>query len=87
MAVRHPSAQKRARQALKRRSRNRKDKDLIKVATKAVLAATPDSAIETYRKATKVIDRLQVKGIIKSNTAARRKSQLAKAINAKKPAG
>lgn len=73
------SAIKRARQTLKRRDRNVGIKRDIKGATKA-LAAKPTS--ENLSKAQSEIDKAVKKGLIKKNTAARRKSALAKAAKA-----
>jgi len=73
------SAIKRARQTLKRRDRNVIIKRDIKDATKA-LAAKPTSA--ALSKAQSEIDKAVKKGLIKKNTAARRKSSLAKAAKA-----
>lgn len=79
------SAKKRVRQNAKRRARNRARKDLVKTDMKAMTAvlATGDKAKveEQYRKVVQRLDRTAAKGTIHKNTAARRRSRLAKRIN------
>ena len=70
------SAIKRMKQTIVRRERNVGIKKDIKTATKA-LAAKPSSA--ALSKAQSEIDKAVKKGLIKKGTAARRKSNLAKA--------
>ena len=65
MPLRHKSAQKRARQTIKRTERNKKYKALIKSALKNVSAQKDKSAAETeYKKATQILDRAATKRII-----------------------
>lgn len=73
------SAIKRARQAMKRRDHNVGIKRDIKSANKAFVAK-PTS--ETLGKAHSELDKAVKKGLIKKNTAARRKSSLSKAAKA-----
>lgn len=83
------SAKKRVRQAAKRRETNRTRKTVVKVSVKkfAAALATGAAAAETELKNTvKVLDRMATKGTIHKNTAARRKSKLAKKVNAAKAA-
>ena len=84
MALRHKSAQKRHRQSLKRRMINRSRKSTIKTFTKKALvaaaASAPDAA-ELQRKAESLLDKAAKGSTLHKNTAARRKSRLAKAIN------
>jgi len=83
------SAKKRVRQAAKRRETNRTRKTVVKVSVKKFTAAlaTGAAAAETELKNTvKVLDRMATKGTIHKNTAARRKSKLAKKVNAAKAA-
>lgn len=73
------SAIKRAKQTIKRRDRNVGIKRDIKTATKAFDAA-PSAA--TLSAAQSEIDTAVKKGLIKKNTAARRKANLSKAAKA-----
>lgn len=82
MPLRHKSAQKRARQTIKRTERNKKYKALIKGSVKRVLENKDKSGAETeLRKTVAVIDRAAVKGIIHKNRAANQKSKLTKHVN------
>jgi small subunit ribosomal protein S20 len=82
MPLRHKSAQKRARQTLKRTDKNKKYKVLIKGSVKKVLASTEKAGAETeFKKAVRTLDRAATKGIIHKNKAANEKSKLAKHIN------
>lgn len=77
----HPSAEKRVRQDAKRRAHNRYYKVMMRNALKAVRTAeTREDLVEKVRVATRVIDRLAVKGIVHKNFAANRKSQMARMI-------
>lgn len=77
------SAEKRHRQSLKRRQRNRHYKSTmrtyIKRARKAI-AEHPAQADEAVRKATAFVARVASKGIIHRNTAARTISRLTRAL-------
>lgn len=84
------SAVKRMRQTAKRRARNVGIKKDIKSAVKAFIA-TP--SVETLSKAQSELDKAVKKGLIKKNTASRRKSSLSAVakkagvkFEAKKPA-
>jgi small subunit ribosomal protein S20 len=84
------SAKKRVRQQVKRRARNRARKDQIKQQVKSFLAAlaahdAPKAEIE-FRKASSRLDKVASKNTIHKNTAARRRSRLAKKLNAMKAA-
>lgn len=70
------SAVKRMRQTAKRRERNVGIKKDIKSAVKAFIAAP---SAETLSKAQSELDKAVKKGLIKKNTASRRKSSLAAA--------
>lgn len=72
------SAKKRLRQNTKKALRNQIAKTRIKTETKKVLAG--ESELGTAQS---VIDRAAAKGIIHPNTAARKKSRLAKQAAAK----
>lgn len=51
---------------------------------KEAIAKVEDTATETYKATTKAIDKAAAKNLLHKNTAARRKSRLAKALNAAK---
>lgn len=79
------SAKKALRQSKKRRARNiqRKKafKDIIKNIRKLALENKKKEAEELLPKAYKAIDKAAKTGVIKKNTAARKKSRLTKLIN------
>ncbi len=79
------SAQKRIKQNEKRRLRNRAIRSTvrssIRVAREALAGKGGESAA-AVREATRVIDRAVTQGVIHRNTAARRKSALARKLNA-----
>lgn len=80
-----PSAKKRIRQNEKRRLRNRAVRSAVrgnvKSAREALTGKTADSAT-VVREAIRAIDRAVTKGIMHRNTAARRKSSLARKLTA-----
>lgn len=81
------SAEKELRKAVKRNAANKKVssklKDLVKVSLKQI--KTGDKKVkEDYTKTVKAIDKAAKKGVIKKNTASRKKSRLMKKINALK---
>lgn len=81
----HKSAEKRARQALKRNSRNRIMKTKVKNAVKKVLdvdGSTENPAL-VLNAAQSVIDKAAKKGTLHKRTAARKISKLTKTFNAK----
>jgi small subunit ribosomal protein S20 len=87
------SAKKRLRQNIKRRDHNRATKKALKKQLKVVFEAGADKAstVEQLKKeataAVKKLDKAAAKRVIHPNTAARKKSQIARLINAKnKPA-
>lgn len=79
------SAKKRVRQNAKRRSlnlwRKRRIKEQIKSFLKAVHDQDTSAAEEAYRKTCSVLDRIACTKTIHRNTAARRKSRLARRLN------
>lgn len=79
------SAQKRIRQNEKRRLRNRAVRSVVrgsvKSAREALSSKSTDSAT-AVREAIRALDRAVTQGIIHRNTAARRKSALARKLNA-----
>jgi small subunit ribosomal protein S20 len=80
-----PSAKKRIRQNEKRRLRNRAVRSAVrgsvKNAREALTGKAADSAT-VVREAIRTIDRAVTKGIMHRNTAARRKSSLARKLTA-----
>ena len=84
------SAKKRIRQNEKRNARNRARKAKVRTATRdfadAVEAGNLDEAEQKLRQASRVLDRTAGKGTIHKNTAARKRSRLAKALNKAKAA-
>lgn len=82
------SSQKRMRQNAKRAAQNRARKTRIKSGIRKVqdaISAKDAAAAETaYRQAAQIIDRLSQKKTIHRNTAARRKSRMARRLNALK---
>jgi len=81
------SAKKRLRQTAKRRTRNRTVKKAVKLHVRDVFQAAKEGALDKLRaefeKATKKLDKAAAKGVIHPNQAARKKSQLARLLNAK----
>ena len=77
-----PSAIKRLKQSVKRRMHNRIAKKIIKTYVKrtltAVVAKDFDKAEADFRVATAKIDKAGVRRVLHPNTAARRKSKLAR---------
>jgi len=77
----HKSAIKRIRSSRRRKLYNRINKKLVREAVKAVRMSTELSAASTaLRKAFSVLDRATARGVVKKNTAANRKSSLAKHV-------
>ena len=77
----HESSRKRARQAEKRRIRNRHVRGGVKGVVKAVhaaLAAGSQDAVELTRRAESVIRRAASKGVLSSKQASRRVARLAR---------
>ncbi len=83
---RNKSAEKRHRQSLKRRERNRMYKSRIKTAIKKLLKAMEKKEVESieplFKQALKEINKARSKGVIHRNTAARKISRLYKKVNA-----
>jgi small subunit ribosomal protein S20 len=80
------SAKKRVRQTAKRRERNRDRKREVRLELKKIHAAITGgdktAATEELKKAQQTLDRVATRGTIHPNTAARRKSKLARRVNA-----
>jgi small subunit ribosomal protein S20 len=85
------SAKKRVRQNIKLRARNRARKDLIKTELKAFSAAAAsgdlNKAETQLRAVASRLDKTVAKGSLHKNTAARKRSRLAKRLNAMRKAG
>jgi small subunit ribosomal protein S20 len=80
------SAKKNMRKTEKRRLRNRAAKKAIKVQLKAFIAALGgpiDELKKQYNIAAKKLDKAAAKRVIHPNLAARKKSQLARALHKK----
>lgn len=86
----HKSAEKRARQTVKRTERNRFYRTRLKNMTRAVREAVDAKNIEAAEAALKVVNQsfhsFVSKGFLKKETASRRISRLAKLVNSLKTA-
>ena len=80
------SAKKRIRQNIKRRARNRARKETLKDQVKSFVSALGgtdvNKAREEFKKTAQRLDKVAAKGTIHKNTASRRRSRLAKRLNA-----
>ena len=80
------SAKKRVRQNAKRKQQNRVSKKVIKTLTKRAMASLAakdlDKAATDIKAAASKIDKAGARRVLHPNTAARRKSKLARAFNA-----
>ncbi|MCW8804661.1 MAG: 30S ribosomal protein S20 [Ignavibacteriaceae bacterium] len=78
----HKSAKKRIRTNERKRVVNQQGATRIKSSVKKVLATTnKEEAEKLYKEAVSVLDKGTTKGLIKKNTASRKKSSLTKHIN------
>ncbi|MGG7048983.1 MULTISPECIES: 30S ribosomal protein S20 [unclassified Campylobacter] len=81
----HKSAEKRARQTIKRTERNRFYRTRLKNITKAVVVAVEakdiNAATEALKVANKSLHSFVSKGFLKKQTASRRVGRLAKLVN------
>ena len=81
-----PSAIKNLKKSIKRRMHNRIAKKIIKTLTKRTLtnasAGEHEKAVADFRAATAKIDKAGVRRVLHPNTAARRKSRLAREYKA-----
>jgi small subunit ribosomal protein S20 len=82
----HKSADKRARQAQRRRARNRDVKSEVRTRVKAVRTAVGagdlEAARERLRLAERALRKASSKGVVKKATASRGVSRLARAVHA-----
>ena len=80
------SAKKRVRQNIKARARNRHRKEQIKETVKSFTAALTTGAVDkaatALNEVTRRLDKVAAKGTIHKNQAARKRSRLAKRLNA-----
>jgi len=80
------SSAKRDQVAKVRNARNRANKTALKTTLKkfdaAIAEGKPEAAQVPYTEAVRSVDRAVSKGLLHKNTAARKKSQLARAYNA-----
>jgi small subunit ribosomal protein S20 len=79
------SALKRIKTSAVRTARNRRIKSTVKTAIKNLqetVAKSPEEARESLVKAQKTLDKAVSKGVLHKNNAARKKSRLAKKVNA-----
>jgi len=86
LSARNLSAEKRQRQNEKRKLRNKSAKTAIRTAAKKVVVAATEkkdttAAKEALLQMIKLIDSAAHKGIVKKNTAARKKSRMQKLVN------
>lgn len=86
------SAEKRMRQALKRRARNHAIKSRVKTFLRKAerqiaTGALAEEAEQAVRQALRELDKAVTKGVLHKNNAARRKSRLMHKFNAAKAAG
>jgi small subunit ribosomal protein S20 len=79
----HKSAEKRARQALKRRARNRQVRSRLRSAVKEVrdaLATGREGAVESLRRAEGILRKAASKGVIPKKRASRQVARLTRAV-------
>jgi small subunit ribosomal protein S20 len=83
---RNKSAEKRVRQAERRRQRNRSVRSLtrgvLRQAEQSISSSDVEAAKDDVAKAVSMLDRAAKKGVLHPNNAARRKSRLMKKLNA-----
>jgi len=81
-----PSAEKRIKQNEARRVRNRSRKSIVKTVTRKLTdvigKGDASAAKDQFKEVTRILDQTAAKGTLHKNTVARRKSRLAKRINA-----
>jgi small subunit ribosomal protein S20 len=85
------SAEKRNRQNERNRRRNRAQKSRVKTETRKLTDALQSGALDAARgqliRVTKLLDQTAAKGVMHKNTAARKKSRLARRLNQAAGAG
>ena len=81
----HKSAQKRARQNIKRHARNKAELSKVKTLVRNVRnAKEKDKAAAALKIAVKTLDQLAAKGVLHKNKAANQKSSLTKFVTSLK---
>ncbi len=80
------SAEKRVKVNAAKNAQNRMAKTALKTELKRFSAATPENAESALRSAYKKVDQAVAAGLLHKNTAARRKSAIARSVNATKAA-
>jgi small subunit ribosomal protein S20 len=81
----HKSAEKRARQSVRRHARNKGNLSKVKTLIKKVRSAKDkEQAAAALKVAVKTLDQLAAKGVIHRNTASNQKSKLTKLVGAMK---
>lgn len=78
------SAIKRMRQNERRRQRNRAVRSRVRTALRAAREAQGESAPAVVREAVRILDKAVTKGALHPNTAARKKSALARRLAAQR---
>ncbi|MBK9098722.1 MAG: 30S ribosomal protein S20 [bacterium] len=78
----HKSAEKRIRVSARRQVVNKAAESRIKSSVKKVLATTnKEEAEKFYKEAVSILDKGTLKGLIKKNTASRKKSLITRHLN------
>jgi small subunit ribosomal protein S20 len=78
------SARKRIRQNRRRSERNRHQRSRLKSAIKGVMnAEDADTATESFKRASALLDRFSTRNLLHRNKAARKKAQLAQIVKEK----
>ncbi|GIK61975.1 MAG: 30S ribosomal protein S20 [Ignavibacteriota bacterium] len=78
----HKSAEKRIRVSARRQVVNKAAESRIKSSVKKVLAsANKEEAEKLYKEAVSILDKGTTKGLIKKNTASRKKSMITRHLN------
>jgi small subunit ribosomal protein S20 len=82
--TKHPSAQKRHRQSVKRQARNQAIRSRVRTFVKGVResvdARNTAEATERLKSAARAIDKAVTKGVLHRNTASRKISRLTRAV-------
>jgi len=82
--TKHPSAQKRHRQSVKRQARNQairsRVRTFVKRVRESVDARNTTEATERLKSAARAIDKAVTKGVLHRNTASRKISRLTRAV-------
>jgi small subunit ribosomal protein S20 len=83
----HKSAEKRIRISARRQVINQAAESKIKTSVKKVLASkNKEEAEKLYKEAVSILDKGSTKGLIKKNTASRKKSLITRHLNKLQPA-